>query len=200
MQKLSSLVVVLTFAVLSAASGGVERSPGPAEEERGEVFYWLVTSSDLTWGEECSDSESLREDVGPVEFEENSYLIYEVSDDGTEAVAMDCTSTDASSCTESDLDIRFVIDGSTLKYQPEPDVKDIEGSDCDLEGTQTWTIEDQGETGTFALDVGFALIGDVDDCAAHQAALEAQSDNGKGLDGCVVTYDIGLEYTKSESR
>ena len=190
------LIPALSLALLTAACG--PREAGVTESDHGSIFYWEVTSADSTFNDECTDDEDLREASTP-NFEENTFIIYRVADDGQTAISQDCDTTSASSCSDDDDPIVFDIDGTELIYDPGPEVEDVENSACDLQNDQRWVLTDNGETMTMALELLFNHVGDVDLCAAVEQQLEAQSGNGQGLDGCAITLNVEAEFHSAQT-
>ena len=190
------LIPALSLALLTAACG--PREAGVTESDHGSIFYWEVTSADSTFNDECTDDEDLREASTP-NFEENTFIIYRVADDGQTAISQDCDTTSASSCSDDGDPIVFDIDGTELIYDPGPEVEDVENSACDLQNDQRWVLTDNGETMTMALELLFNHVGDVDLCAAVEQQLEAQSGNGQGLDGCAITLNVEAEFHSAQT-
>lgn len=197
MKRSLLLVVVLVVLVVSTACG--PREPGPHEAEYGEVFYWSVLAANVTFGESCTDDLNFRQDIQPPEITENSFVIYRLNEDGTEAVAQDCDTTRADSCADSDVGITFTVSGHDLVWDAEPMVQDVEDSACDLEADQLWALTDQGETLDMAVAIQFGLVGDAATCDALQTQVESQSANDQGLDGCEVTLTVDAEFFGTDS-
>jgi hypothetical protein len=191
--------IVTLIAVGALITACAPREAGPHESEYGETFFWEVVGSDVTFGDACTDAEEFRDDIQPIEFEENTFLIYKLSDDGSQAVAQDCTTTQAESCTDSDVDITFGVTGNQLEWEAEPAVNPIDGSLCDLEAQQVWTLTDRGETLDMEVALSFSLVGDVTACDELQSQAEADSPNGEGLDQCEVTMLIDTEFYRTDS-
>ncbi len=189
--------LIMTVTALAIGACG-ERDAGPHEHEYGEITFWRVTASNVSLAA-CTDSGNWQTAVEPPAIEENSFLIYLLSEDGTTAAAQDCTTTLASSCGTSSTGIVFDVSGHTLTYDPAATTRPIQGSTCELEGDELWTITDAGETASMAVDVAFGLVGDPTACAQLDAAVIADSPNGNGIDGCVVTIGVEMEF-RSSSR
>lgn len=194
--KILSLVAPVLACMLLTACG--PREAGVTETDHGAIFYWEITAAEAAYGDECTDDEEFREGSAP-QFEENSFIIYRVSDDGQTATSQDCSTTDAASCTE-DVDAQvYAIDGTELLYDPGPEVEDIEGSDCDLQNDQRWLLTDSGETMTAEIELLFNHVGDVNLCAAIEEQLESESGNGQGLDGCTITLNVDAEFHSAQT-
>ena len=78
--------ICLLSLVLLAACGG-SREPGPQASEYGAVTFWEVTalSGSVT---SCTDAPDYASATEPPELDENSFLIYRVSEDGSSATSM----------------------------------------------------------------------------------------------------------------
>ncbi|MEE8408996.1 MAG: hypothetical protein V3T05_05285 [Myxococcota bacterium] len=187
--------VIMAVAALAIGACG-ERDAGPHEHEYGEITFWLVTGSNVSFAT-CTDSGNWQAAVEPPAIEENSFLIYLLSEDGTTAAAQDCTTTKASSCGPSSTGIVFEVSGHTLTYDSAGTTRPIQGSTCELEGDELWTITDLGETASMAVDIAFGLVGDPTACAQLDADVIADSSNGNGIDGCVVTLGVEMEFHSS---
>lgn len=190
-------LLLLSLVVLTACGG--PREAGPHEAERGEVFFWQVTASDVAFGDDCTDHPEFRDDVRPLEFEDNSFLLYELSEDGEEAITVSCTTTDADSCQDDEDPLVFAVDGNELVYDPEPELRDS-ASACDLEVDELWTLIDAGETLEMTVDLTMARVGDPSVCAQEEATIAAQSPNEKAFEGCVVSMIVDLEFYRTDVR
>jgi len=186
-------VTALLFLSLTACS----REAGPSTDEHGLIFYWQVTSSDIAWGQQCSDAEDFRADLGPLAFEQDTYVVYRVSDDGTQAFDQLCGTTDSSTCVDGD--VVFDIDGHDLVYDPDAVRTPIEnGGSCMLDADDRWVLTDQGATLDFGLEILFTLAGPSADCDPIQADLEDSAPNGLGIDGCLVTLSATADFTSAD--
>lgn len=175
------------------------RAPGPEEAEYGEVFYWEVTGSALEVGERCTDNPAFADGLEPPEFEDNTYLMYLVEGDGERAVLQSCDTLDPSTCEDSELGLVFDIDGNDLVADPDPAVRDVENSPCDLEVDERWVVEDRGETMEMTMEVGYNLVGDAATCDALEAQVKADAPNGQGLNGCVLTLVVDGVFDRSSA-
>lgn len=193
----------LLIGSMAACDGGGERDPGPSDDEFGQIFFWRVVGSEVDFGDECTDDEGFRDEIEPIEFEKNSFLVYKVDDDGKTATDQDCSRVDGSTCDDSDLDIEYDIDDHTLTYDQEAQRDTLTSWACDLEVDGFWTLTDKGETMDFVVDLSVLLVdqegaNDTNNCEAAEADIKAQSENGKGFDGCVITHTIDLEFETTE--
>lgn len=179
----------LALALLALTACGT-RDAGPHADEQGRVTFWEVSALTSTVSD-CTDDPEFESATAPPALEENSFLMYRVSDDGTQAQSMSCTETRADSCTEGDL--LFEVSGSTLSLEREPELITTVGA-CNVEGVQTWTVVDGGTTGSLDVEMSFLFSGDVDDCDAAEDILSNDSTNGFGLVDCSVTLSADLEF------
>lgn len=188
----------LTFvaaAILFGACG--PREAGPLDTDGGGTTYWRVTESDVTF-DDCSDAESWRSEIQAPTFEENTFLIYRLSEDLTEATVQDCVSTDASTCGDDDPLVVFHVAGHVLSYAPPAETSAVTGSTCELEITPLWTVVDGGEEATFTVDLPINLLGDPTECADLDQRIKDDSDNGLGFDGCTPSLIIGMEFHSTQ--
>ena len=71
------------------------------------------------------------------------------------------------------------------------DKKDPVGTGgCSLDQTQTWTLQDQGAKMTVEVDNVLTLVDSPAACATIETNLKANSPNGLGAQGCVVTFQL----------
>ncbi|MCO4746891.1 MAG: hypothetical protein KC912_18990 [Proteobacteria bacterium] len=170
--------------------GCAPREAGPHSGEFGQVLFWSVTSLDLT-SDACTDDPEFAEATEPPVLEENSFLMYRVSDDGATAVSMSCTETRASSCTEGDL--VFDVQGHELTLDRDGGNVTSVG-DCNVSALQQWSIVDAGESGTMAVDMSFPMTGDANDCGAAEDIIANGGTNGFGLADCSIQLTAELEF------
>ncbi|TNE83994.1 MAG: hypothetical protein EP330_30995 [Deltaproteobacteria bacterium] len=182
-------LTLLSLLALTAACS--PREPGPNADEFGAVTFWRVASLESTV-DSCTDDPEFASATEPPAIEENTFLMYRVSEDGGSAQSMSCTETRASSCTEGDL--TFTVAGSTLSTTIGPDLVTTVGG-CNIDGLQEWSITDNGETGVFAVALSFVFSGDQNDCDAAEDILSNDSTNGFGLADCTVTMSADLEFS-----
>lgn len=179
--------------LLLAACGG-SREPGPLSSEHGAVLFWEVSSlgSSVT---SCTDAPDYASATEPPALDENSYLIYRLSEDGTSALLQSCTETRASSC--SDGDLTFAVDGHTLTTSVGPSVVTTVGA-CEIANTQAWTLTDEGNTAALTVATTFAFSGDANDCDAADDVLANGGTNGFGLSECEVTLTAELDFATAD--
>ncbi len=181
------------FAVAFLVACG--REAGPHEDEHGFVFFWQVTGSDITWGQQCSDAAAFREDLGAISFSSDSYVIYRVSEDGSEAYDQTCDALDSTTCVDGD--IVFDIDGHEIFHDFEATRSPVTG-DCMLDSDERWTLVDEGETLSFVSENLFTLAGPDSDCEPVQESMEEEAPNGLGIDGCLVTLGATADFYSAD--
>ena len=152
-----------------------------------DISYWKITSTSLVWGSECSDSASFRSSVQSPGLAPNTYLTYKTSADGKTATAMDCTTTDPSSCKEQVPSMVFTFDGGTASYTAPVTKQPLDIGTCNLQSGQVWSFTPGGSTLTGKVDIAFDLVDDTTSCQTYEDSMKASSPNGKGIKGCVVT-------------
>lgn len=177
---------LIVFAVLFAAGCG----PRPAGAVANQTYFWRVTSSEVGFGA-CSDEPQFRMDLMPLKFETNSFLIYKVAADGKAAVMQKCDFVDPSTCTPSASNIVFTVANPELLFSSEG--KSMFGTaGCNLLDTTSWTLTDKSATGTLEITHVLSLVDNPMACMAAETQFKSQSPNKLGLEGCVVTFTIGL--------
>ncbi len=186
----SILFASCLFLVLPACD--LEREPGPHESEHGKILFWSITEDELVWGESCSDREQVRDSLSVPQLQEDSFLVYQLSEDGESATLMDCTSTDPGTCSVSAADVVFDVTGNTLAADRGLELVSIADVDCEIAQQQIWTLTDAGETLEFVRDLHLDLQGD--ECEDFEAWLRQESPNGQGFVGCVITLAAQAEF------
>lgn len=179
----------LALAALVACAGCGPRKPG-AEANR--VYYWQVTSSEVDFNR-CTDDPVFRADLQPIKFDANSYFIYKVGPQATDAAVQNCSTFNPSSCAPIDPPITFAVAANELVYSTES--RSAVGSQgCNLLDSTTWSAIDQGETLDLTITHVLSLVDNPAACATAEQTIIAQSPNGLGLEGCVVTFKVGTAY------
>jgi hypothetical protein len=191
------LTMTLAMTLLAVGCGPIEdgdaeaRAAGPHPEDEGLVTYWRVTGSDSS-NVDCTDASDWASVTAGNEFPLDSFFMYRVEPGGAEARGQSCETLDPSSC--SDSGELFSVSDNMLTYDADADV--IPGdADCDLLLWSSWMLHDDGETGTFALDISFSYSPDDGSCDYFEEAVVAGSTNGFGMESCTlsVTADLALE-------
>lgn len=171
--------------VVLALSACAQREPGLKEEEFGAFFFWRVAGDpDLDVAPACLNETA----PDPPEFEENSYLVYQVSEDGKTAVAQDCDRVDAASCKKNELDVVFDVDDTKLTAQSEDPIEPLSET-CDRVAVLDWTVTDGGEEGRFELQGHEGVSGD--DCTGFEGFADSE---------CKVTLSVPLELDRIDEE
>jgi hypothetical protein len=186
-----SVVPPALFFLLLAGCG--PREPGPHEAEHGAVAYWEVTGTSVL-DDGCTDDPAFTEALQPIELEENTFFIYKLASDGQTALVQDCTSTDASSCTDLEPAIELEVNGHQLLHDRPPETRPLDGTTCELELDEMWTFIDTGDVATLNVDLILSLVGDEAACAQIDADIRQRSPNGAGLDGCESAHEIAMSF------
>jgi hypothetical protein len=168
------------------------RQPGA---EANKVYYWKVNSSEVAFSQ-CTDDPTFREAITPVKFDTNSYFIYRVSADKGSAVMQNCSTFNPSSCKDAEPSVVMAIAANEYVYSDES--KDPIGTTgCNQVDSATWSAIDSGETLaltiTHVLSLTDATQGSMA-CTNYNQAVINQSPNKTGLQGCVVTFSLGMQY------
>ncbi|MBI3183872.1 MAG: hypothetical protein HYZ28_17180 [Myxococcales bacterium] len=176
----------MALAALAALVACGPRQPGPRP---GEVLFWRVTSSEVSFVE-CTDDPGFRDQLKPVAIDENTYLIYRVEKDGRRATALSCESFSAASCSDHPSGIVYEVAGNELFYSRE--TKDPIGTGgCMLQDAQSWVLTDKGVTLEMVASHVLGLVDSPTDCESLEAQVKRQSPNGLGVQGCIVRFTLG---------
>ena len=194
MRVIVSSLAVASLLLLSAGCD-LERSPGPHQSEHGSVLFWSIVDDELTWGELCSDADQVRDALDFPQLQEDSFLMYRLSDDGESATLQDCTSTDASTCSDSAAGVVFEVSGNTLTADRGTRLSNIENAACELKQHEIWTLTDEGETLDFLRELHLDLVGA--ECPDFESWLKGESPNNQGLVGCVVSLQASAVFHSS---
>ena len=177
------LMVMAAAATVLMACG--PRKPGPEAEQ---IYFWHVRASTLEFGQ-CSDDPEFRKDINPLEFGDNSYIVFKVAKDVQTAKQQTCESLSASTCTDTQGGIVFDIAGTELTFSRE--FKDPIGmTGCSLQQNENWTFRDEGLA--FSLDIAnvLTLTDATTACDNVDANLKLKSPNMQGVSGCVITWKL----------
>ncbi len=200
MRPLSSATILpALLAGLFTTACDVDRSQGPNEAEYGAVSFWKVTAHQINYSDKCSDSaawrsvnESNSRLSGP-----DTFIMYLVSEDGSTARMQNCTSTDASTCKDADPIVDLAVSGNELSTTSAPTSTPISGNDCAVETVRTLKLTDGGPTLKMVVTDTLTLKGDETICKHAEDTFKAVSPNGKGYEGCEITFDVDADYTVS---
>lgn len=181
---MTRITAVLGF--LLVACGG----PRQPSAQAGQVYFWKVTSSAVEFGA-CSDEKQFRDDLAPLKFEANSFLIYKVSQDAKSAVTQTCARVDPQTCAPSTTNVVFQVAVPELVFTSEGKTP-LGMAGCNLKDASTWTLTDKGTTGELEIVHVLTEVDNAAACMAAETQLKAQAPNMTGLEGCVVTFRVGL--------
>lgn len=174
--------------VLAACSG----RDGLSDSEHGYIFFWQVESAELVW-DECTDADQFRSAISAPVFEDNSFVVYRVSEDGESLIDQDCAAIDAATCKDSDLDIVFDRDGDLFRHDPPLAVGGELAPGCSLTTDPLWTIDDQGQVLYLDVSLTFGLQGEAA-CDGVDENVARSGTNEFGIDGCVATIEVVGDY------
>ncbi len=181
----AALLVALTL----TACGGRD---GPQEREHGFILFWQVQAAELVW-RDCTDADQFRSAIAAPTFEDNSFVVYRVSDDGNSLIDQDCTAIDASTCVDSELDIVFQRSGDVFLHDPPLVVGTELAPNCRLTSDPLWTLEDQGQQLSLDVSLTFGLDGG-SACEGVDQNVARSGTNEFGIDGCVATIEVDADY------
>jgi hypothetical protein len=202
------LVLVMT-AVAVAACGPAK--PGP---QANVTYFWKITKSTVAFNDNCSDDPKFRSDNGPIavsidedanqngvldpgeDLNKNgkldtqaSYFVYQASSDAKSATLMKCGQLDPSTCTPDDSQVVFSVAGAELDFSTE--LRTFTGfGKCNILDTQAWILTDKVSTLDIEISDTFSLVDDPTTCDMLEKAQEMRSPNGKGFQGCTVTFNL----------
>ncbi len=183
----------ILLAVLAVACGGGPRQPGALANE---TYFWRIVSSTVDFGQ-CSDDAQFRKDAEPLGFEASSFLIYKVEPDGKTAIRQTCTRVEASACMPSTMSpVTFTVANPELIFTSESK-SDFGTEGCKLKDNTTWLLTDQGDAGTLELSHVLTLTDNATACEKADKQFKMQSPNRLGLEGCVVTFKLGLNLNQN---
>lgn len=182
--------VLIAGVFLSTGCGGRD---GLSEKEYGYILFWEVTSADLVW-HECTDADQFRGAISAPEFEDNSFIVYRVSDDGDTLVDQDCESIDASTCKDSDLGIVFEKADDGYAFDPPLAVGDELAPNCSLTSDPRWLLDDQGQDLFLDVSLTFGLQGEGTACDGVDENVAKSGTNEFGIDGCTATIEVVGDY------
>ncbi len=156
--------------------------------EAGQIYFWQISTSTLEWGA-CGDATALREGVGAIAVADNSYLVYRVDPTGKKAITQTCPTLDPRTCSDSATQISFDIAGAELTFTSER-LGTVKNSACKVQENETWTLVDQIDHMSLEIATVLSLVGSDVDCPKLDASIKAESPNGLGISGCVLTRQL----------
>jgi len=173
---------------LLLAAGCGPRQPGALANQ---TYFWRVVSSEVAFGA-CSDEPQFRAGLMPLKVEPNHFVIYKVEPDARTAVMQKCTLVnEPSSCIPSTTKVVFTVANPELIFAKEAR-SEFGGGGCFLLDNTTWTLTDKSTTGTLEITHVLSLVDNPTACTTAETQFKQQSPNQVGLEGCVVTFKIGL--------
>lgn len=182
---MSTRAACIAAILLAAGCGGRE---GLSEKEFGDYFFWAIESAELVW-DECTDASDFRGAISAPAFDENSFLVYRVSDDGQSLIDQDCTAIDPATCVDGDLGIVFARDGELFLFDPPAALGTELAPGCRLTTDPLWTLDDQGQAIALDVSITFGLDGEAA-CEGVDENIAKTGTNEFGIDGCVATIEV----------
>jgi hypothetical protein len=183
---------------------GVVTSCGSRQpmDNKGDVIFWQISSSAANFTA-CSDDPNFEAFFDPAsatadsffqQFQPGNTFVYRLSQDGTTATAQNCSSLDSSTCTDNPTFV-FQAAGDDLILGQDQIISFQNVSACAIDDALDWDLTDQGQTMTMSVNNTLSLIGDAGTCGQIEMSQEAQSPNGKGYQGCIISIsaDTTLE-------
>ena len=177
-----------------AGSACGPRAAGPDESEFGKTFFWRVSEDVELNFEGCTDLESFRDDIEAPSVEENSFVIYKINAEGSEAISQDCETLATESC--SDDEALYTRDENTFEAVVDLPLLDFAGG-CEGARRQVLRLIDEGETLSFSLQLELSLESPEQACSLLERQIREESPNGLGLDGCVVSLTTNAQFERA---
>jgi len=183
------LAVLAALAVLPLAACGTSepeptaRTPGFKAGER--LMIFMSRTSVAFDG--CTNASQFTEGTDGLAAQMSpSFVAYEVSDDGTEADLLRCTSTGVlSSCSVRSPRVILPIEEGELVSRFE---QRLQTGGCTQIHANTVRTRDQGTTFVETFDQLITLEGDAEECEILESSYQEVGTNGFGIDGCIVRY------------
>jgi hypothetical protein len=179
------------LALAAVMLAGVACGPAKPGPQPNVTYFWRVVSSAVEFNDNCSDEPMFRMANGPLQFEQNSYIVYRGSSDGTKAVLMSCTMLDAATCMPASSNVIFDVAGAEMSFATELKTRIGTMGTCNVLDTQTWLLTDNVSTLDVAISDTLSLVDDPATCDMIEAQAKAESTNMKGFQGCTITFKIG---------
>ena len=192
MKHAPTLAVVTLIGVVSLACGAGPRDPGIDKKERGKtIIFEPYDEFSSPQEDSCGDLEAVDFDF-PVILADRFALA--VDEEGTSIEVSWCDTED--NCGPSDPEVTLdvnanVYSGGTVAEIPFSGFDGCDAIDVDLQ----WRVDDGGNT----IEVTQELLLSIPDegtCSDLEAFVKAESDNGLGLDGCLVISGFTADYIK----
>ncbi len=175
----------LHLALLALLLAGCPQYTGPQADA---TYFWQIKTSTIEFGA-CSDATDFRMGLTALPITDNTFVIYEVSPDGKQAVTQKCDRLDSTTCTPSDSKVIFDVTGRELNFS-QTNKAPIGMTGCSLQQTETWTLTDATRAMTLDLVNVLTLVDSQPACDQVEADLKARSPNGLGVEGCVITSKL----------
>ena len=102
-----------------------------------------------------------------------------------------CTRLDPATCTKSPDAMTFMVSGSEL-FTTAQEKGPVGTLGCQLLTTTTWLVTDEGSTAKLDISNVLSLVDNPTACADVEKQMKAQSPNMLGVEGCTMTFKIGL--------
>jgi hypothetical protein len=103
---------------------------------------------------------------------------------------MDCTTTDPATCKDRVPPMVFDLAGPVGTYTAPTTKSALGTSGCSLQSAQVWTFTEGSTTISGQVAITFSLVDSTTACDTYESALEADSPDHKGAQGCVVTISF----------
>ncbi len=177
---------------LVVATGCLPEREGPSADDNGAILYWELHQFETIY-DECTDEPGSVVELEAPEFQENSFFVYRIAEDGSRAITQDCTTTNGETCSDSPLGIELIRNaGNTYTWDAPRAVLGSGAAGCAVYGDELWTFTDNGEDATLDASVTYELEGET--CAAFDDSVKETAPNGLGVDGCTVTIRAELDH------
>lgn len=175
------------LALLAAALTACDpRAPGPLPEDEGKVTFWQIGEASLTFSM-CTNDAALRESFTGADALVGTFLAYRVEEGGETATALECTTTEPSSCGPPTPPLVFAVNEHQLRSDGNPEEVPVVGFDCRQTVETDWLLVDEGDELALDITTRYALAGTATACEALDAVFVDLGTNGAGIKDCVGT-------------
>ncbi|MBK7864029.1 MAG: hypothetical protein IPJ65_36580 [Archangiaceae bacterium] len=201
--------VLAALAVAAAACG-----PGKPGPQSNVTYFWKIETSTVAFNDNCTDDPKFRMDNAPLsasvdedanhnglldtgedtnmngKLDQISYfLVYKASADAKKATLMSCTQLDESTCMPDEHNVVFDVATTELSYNSESKTPTGVGG-CNILDTTSWLLTDKGNALDVEISDTFSLVDDPPTCDTLEANAKARSGNGRGFQGCTVSFQL----------
>jgi hypothetical protein len=192
MKHTPTAAVVALIGAVSLACGGGPREAGIDKKEHDRTLVFVPYDEFQSPDEEtCGDLDEINFEFPLILAE---YFALAVDAEGTSIEVSWCD--EETKCGPSDPEVTLDVNGTeyaggTVAQIPFNGWEGCDAIDVDLQ----WRIDDGGEI----IDVEQELLISIPDdgaCSALEASVQAASENGRGLDGCVIASGFTADYLK----